>query len=96
MLRGNLPHNNPMWKKTLHDRFGAFEGKYGFAGDWEFWLRCAFGGAKFEKANQVLGIYYFNPVGISTNKETESSKKKEEFEIFKKYQKLFLELKQEE
>ena len=96
MLRGNLPHNNPMWKKTLHDRFGAFEGKYGFAGDWEFWLRCAFGGAKFEKANQILGVYYFNPVGISTNKETESSKKKEEFEIFKKYQKLFLELKQEE
>ena len=95
MLRGNLPHNNPMWKKTLHDRFGAFEGKYGFAGDWEFWLRCTFGGAKFEKARQILGVYYFNPTGISTNKETEDSKKKEEFEIFKKYQKLFLESKQE-
>ena len=91
MLRSNLPHNNPMWRRTLHDKHGLFETKYRSAGDWEFWLRCAFAGAQFKKINQVLGIYYFNPVGISTNKETEPSKKKEEFEIFKKYQRIFLE-----
>jgi glycosyltransferase involved in cell wall biosynthesis len=94
MLRGNLPHNNPMWRRTLHDRYGFFETKYRSAGDWEFWLRCVFAGAKFKKINQVLGVYYFNPQGISTNKDTEASKRKEEFEIFKKYQKIFLEEKQ--
>ena len=47
MLRGNLPHNNPMWRRTLHDTYGMFDDKYKSAGDWEFWLRCAFGGAKF-------------------------------------------------
>ena len=96
MLRGNLPHNNPMWKKTLHDAHGVFETKYRSAGDWEFWLRCAFGGAKFMKINQILGIYYLNPKGVSTNKDTEASKRKEEFEIFKTYQKLFLKSKQEQ
>ena len=96
MLRNNLPHNNPMWRRTLHDKHGLFETKYRSAGDWEFWLRCAFAGAKFEKIDQVLGVYYFNPEGVSTSKEGEASKKKEEFEIFKKYQKLFLTLKQEE
>jgi len=96
MLRGNLPHNNPMWKKSLHDTYGIFETKYRSASDWEFWLRCAFGGARFKKINQILGIYYFNPQGVSTNKDTEASKRKEEFEIFKIYQKLFLKSKQEE
>ena len=96
MLRGNLPHNNPMWRRTLHDKHGLFETKYRSASDWEFWLSCAFSDTKFKKINQVLGVYYFNPEGVSTNKETEASKRKEEFEIFKKYQKMFLKLKQEE
>ena len=91
MLRGNLPHNNPMWRRSLHDSHGTFDTKYRSASDWEFWLRCSFGGAKFKKINQILGVYYFNPQGVSTNKDTETSKRKEEFEIFKTYQKIFLE-----
>ena len=91
LLRTNMPHNNPMWRKSLHDNNGMFDTKYRSAADWEFWLRCAFAGSKFKKINKILGIYYFNPEGISTNKKTEASKRKEEFEIFKKYQKIFLE-----
>jgi len=91
LLRANMPHNNPMWRKSLHDKNGMFETKYRAASDWEFWLRCAFAGSKFKKINNILGIYYFNPEGVSTNKKTEASKRKEEFEIFKKYQKIFLE-----
>jgi glycosyltransferase involved in cell wall biosynthesis len=96
MLRGNLPHNNPMWRRSLHDNHGLFDTKYRSAADWDFWLRCAFGGAKFKKLSQILGVYYFNPHGVSTNKDTEASKRKEEFEIFKVYQKLFLKSKQEQ
>lgn len=90
MLKGNSPHNNPMWRKSLHDKYGIFNDEYFSAGDWEMWLRAAFGGSKFFYLNKVLGLYYYNPNGISTNKETETKKQKEEFSIFKKYQKLFL------
>ncbi len=85
MLRNNLPHNNPMWKRTLHDKYGYFDDKYRSAGDWDMWLRAAFEGGKFMKINTVLGVYYFNPKGISTNFENLSWKQEEEKEIFLKY-----------
>jgi len=85
MLRGNLPHNNPMWRKTLHDKYGYFNENYKSASDWEFWLNCVSNGVKFAKINNVLGIYYFNPKGISTNFENFSWKQKEEEEIYEKF-----------
>jgi glycosyltransferase involved in cell wall biosynthesis len=85
MLRSNLPHNNPMWRKSLHDKHGFFKEEYKSASDWEFWLRCSFEGAKFEKLNEVLGIYYFNPTGMSTNPEHNEWKRKEEKEVFNTY-----------
>lgn len=85
MMRGNLPHNNPMWRKNLHDKHGLFDSSYKSAGDWEFWLRCTFGGSKFKKHSEVLGVYYFNPDGISTNTENESWKREEEKKVFQKY-----------
>ena len=90
LLKGNSPHNNPMWRKSLHDKHGLFDDQYFSAGDWEMWLRAVFGGSKFFCLNKLLGLYYFNPKGISTNKDTEKKKQQEEFTIFKKYQKIFL------
>ena len=91
MIRGNLPHNNPMWRKSLHEANGYFDAKYRSAGDWEFFLRCTFAGSKFKKINEPLGVYYFNPTGMSTNVEHNSWKREEEKEIFKKYMKVFQE-----
>ena len=88
MLRGNLPHNNPMWRRSVHDRYGYFNQHYKSAGDWDFWLRCAFGGSKFKKCQDVLGVYYFNPTGMSTNPEHDSWKKDHEREIFQNYLKI--------
>ena len=88
MMRGNQPHNNPMWRKSLHQEHGLFESKYKSAGDWEFFLRSAFGGSKFKKIDGVYGLYYFNPQGMSTNPEHTSWKREEEKEIFMKYKKL--------
>lgn len=85
MLRGNLPHNNPMWRKTLHDKYGYFNENYKSASDWEFWLTCVAGGSKFKKLDEVLGVYYFNPKGISTNFENFAWKQKEEEEIFERF-----------
>ena len=85
MLRANLPHNNPMWRRSVHDKHGYFNQYYKSAGDWDFWLRCAFGGSKFKKCSDVLGVYYFNPTGMSTNPEHDSWKKVHEREIFQTY-----------
>lgn len=81
----NMPHNNPMWRKTVHEKYGKFNDKYKSAGDWEMWLRAATKGSKFMKINSTLGLYYFNPTGISTNLENNSWKKKEEKEIYNLY-----------
>ena len=63
----NYPHSHPMWKRALHDKFGMFEEKYRSAGDYDFWLRCLAGGVNdFLYIPEVLGIYYFNPDGLST------------------------------
>ena len=91
MLRGNPPHCMPMWRKSLHEKFGYFEEKYRSASDWEFWLRCAMQDVKMSKVNRALGLYFFNPKGMSTNQENNSWKREEEKEIFKKYVTIFKE-----
>lgn len=78
-----------MWKKDLHDKFGYFNQDYKSAGDWDFWLRCAFGGATYMKHPEVLGVYYFNPTGMSTNPEHDSWKKEHEREIFQNYLQIY-------
>ena len=87
MVRGNLPHNNPMWRKSVHKKNGYFNQQYKSAADWSFWLRCAFAGSEFKKHPEVLGVYYFNPEGVSTNPENDSWKQQEEKEVFMEYHK---------
>jgi hypothetical protein len=91
LVRNNIPHNNPMWRKNMHEKYGYFDEKYKSAGDWEMWLRSAFEGSKFMKINAPLGVYYFNPEGISTNPENLGWKEEEEKEIYKKYTELLQE-----
>jgi glycosyltransferase involved in cell wall biosynthesis/SAM-dependent methyltransferase len=59
----------PMWKKSLHNKYGYFKAELRSAGDYEFWLRIA----KYEKCvhlDEILGIYYYNPHGLSTSNGT--------------------------
>jgi len=85
MKMQNLPHNNPMWRKEMHEKHGLFDAKYRSAGDWEMFLRASTGGSAFKKISDVLGLYYFNPEGISTNPENFEWKRKEEKEVYEKY-----------
>jgi hypothetical protein len=88
LLYENTPHNNPMWRRDLHLKYGLFDEKYKSAGDWDFWVRCWHNGEKFKKHPEVLGIYYFNPTGISTNPNNRTSfVEKEENLIRTKYSK---------
>jgi len=47
----------PMWRKSLHDKFGLFDEDYVVAGDWEFWVRCAVRGALVAHVPSVVGSY---------------------------------------
>jgi len=70
MLQANLPHNHPVWRRSLHERFEYFEEeKYKSGSDWDFWLRCTMGGSKMELIPEKLGVYYQNPEGMSTKQE---------------------------
>jgi len=46
----------PMWRRSLHDRFGMFDPTYESAGDYEFWLRIA-EEAGFIHIPRILGLY---------------------------------------
>tara|TARA_R100000951_G_scaffold8773_1_gene7944 strand:- start:18027 stop:20006 length:1980 start_codon:yes stop_codon:yes gene_type:complete len=81
----NMPHNNPMWRKGYHEKYGYFDEQYRSAGDWEMWLRGASQGSIFRKIPDILGVYYFNPKGMSTNPENFSWKQEEETSIYEKY-----------
>ena len=73
MLQANLPHNHPVWRRSLHYTYGYFEEeKYVSGSDWDFWLRCTVGGSQMELIPEKLGVYYQNPEGMSTKKENMS------------------------
>ena len=79
----------PLWKKSLHEKNGMFDETYTSAGDLEFWLRCVQNGAEFMRLNNVLGLYYFNPKGLSTSPDNHKTKLKEEQKVFNEYGHLF-------
>jgi glycosyltransferase involved in cell wall biosynthesis len=47
----------PMWRKSLHEKYGYFDPQFQSAGDYEYWLRLAKAGVKFHHLREVLGIY---------------------------------------
>jgi len=64
-----LPGPMPMWRKSMHKKYGYFNEIFKSSGDWEMWLRAIRKGAQFKKIPGVCGLYYANPAGISTDKE---------------------------
>ena len=81
----------PLWKREIHEKYGMFNENYKMAGDWEMWLRAVKNGCTFIRIDEPLGLYYFNPNGLSTN--TESSRAKERYEeekdVFWRYVEVF-------
>ena len=91
MLTGNAPHVMPMWKREIHEKVGLFLESYPSCGDWEFWLRATFLGLKFKKHPEVLGVYYFNPNGLSTDQNNNVWKVPDEKYVGQSYLKYYLE-----
>ncbi|MFZ9309185.1 MAG: MMPL family transporter [Candidatus Nanopelagicales bacterium] len=91
LLRRNLPHNNPMWRRSLHNNYGYFSNDFSSSGDWEFWLRVASQGEEFMKHPEVLGVYYKNPHGLSTNPQHEEEKLQIESDIRTRFREALIE-----
>lgn len=70
LLINNSPHCMPLWRKSLHERFGYFDENLKTAADTDLWLRACKGGAKMKMIDDIVGLYFENPKGRSTNPET--------------------------
>jgi len=57
LLKGCFIGPMPMWRRSLHDKYGVFDSAFTSAGDYEFWLRLAAGGEKFRKIHAACGAY---------------------------------------
>lgn len=53
----------PMWRKSLHEKYGLFDAAMHSAGDYEFWLRISASEA-FYHIPETLGLYLRSEKGI--------------------------------
>jgi glycosyltransferase involved in cell wall biosynthesis/predicted O-methyltransferase YrrM len=53
----------PMWRRTLHEKYGYFDTSFEIAGDWEFWLRIS-ETEDFLHINEFLGLYLKSPESV--------------------------------
>jgi glycosyltransferase involved in cell wall biosynthesis len=67
LLQHNSPHCMPLWKKNIHEKIGYFNTEYDTVSDAEMWLKLAVHGGKIKECNNIVGLYYWNPEGRSTD-----------------------------
>lgn len=73
----NILHCMPLWRRSLHQRFGWFdEEKYGTSADWAFWLHCARDGARFGLDVDAFGRYYLNPQSHNRRHDADGAKER--------------------
>ena len=58
----------PMWRRSVHDRYGGFDPSYVTSGDYEFWLRIS-QTSNFQHIAQPLGLYLARPDSIEHSNE---------------------------
>lgn len=64
LQQGCCMGSQPMWRKSLHEKYGYFNEDFHCAGDYEFWLRIGSKGEKMFLIPEILGLYYFNSQGL--------------------------------
>ena len=63
LINGCFIGPQPMWRKSMHDKYGYFDETFESAGDWEFWLRIA-EGEKFIHLDEFMGLYLKSPTSV--------------------------------
>lgn len=73
----NIMHCMPVWRRSLHDRYGFFdEALYGTSADWAFWLRCAQAGERLWFDSHAFGRYFINPESHNRRNDMDGTKEK--------------------
>lgn len=65
-MQFSLPGPQPMWRKSLHEKYGYFDETFFIEGDHEMWLRAVSKGAIFKKIEGYSGVFYLNSRGLSS------------------------------
>lgn len=71
----------PLAKRSALIACGKFNQRYSISGDYDMWLRMSKYGKKFMRVMELIGIYYNNPNGMSTNSKTFEDHVKQDTEI---------------
>jgi len=66
LRRHNILGPQPMWRRSLHERWGLFDAALYNAGDYDFWLRIG-RTEGIEHVPKALGLYYYNPAGLENS-----------------------------
>lgn len=75
----------PLLKKSSVERAGYFDISMPHSADYEMWTRMSFLGMKFVRIPDVVGTYYLNPTGMSTNPENLQKAQSEDAKIQNRY-----------
>jgi len=60
LLHGCFMGPQPMWRRSLHEKYGYFDENIIQPGDWDLWLRFA-EGETFLHIDEFLGLYLYSP-----------------------------------
>jgi len=71
----------PVWRKSVHNKYGYFDEDFLHGGDWEFWLRIA--GEGFIEVNNILGLYLYEENSREYNNSEIAEKERDR--VFQKY-----------
>ncbi|OQY11009.1 MAG: hypothetical protein B6I30_07850 [Desulfobacteraceae bacterium 4572_187] len=73
----------PMWRKSVHDEYGYFDGSFVTSGDYEFWLRIS-QTSTFLHIPVLLGLYLRSPGSIEhANRKRQAEENKTILEMYK-------------
>jgi len=84
-LQHNSPHCLPVWRKSIHERFGKFDENYFSAADYDMWFKVLKGGGSLQNLEKLIGVYYRNPIGISSSNNSFSKALDEVKQLREKY-----------
>jgi glycosyltransferase involved in cell wall biosynthesis len=65
-LRNYFEQPSTFWRAPAHRAAGSLDENYSLAFDWEWWNRLNANGARFERTDRVLSVYYFSDDNLTS------------------------------
>jgi ADP-heptose:LPS heptosyltransferase/glycosyltransferase involved in cell wall biosynthesis len=74
----------PLWRRSMHAKYGYFNESFGVAGNWEFWLRIAAKEA-FLHLDEFLGLYFESSTSVEQQRHDYNLFKQENLRVRQRY-----------